>query len=88
MMKKPTTRHDFTPDKFPLTIRIYSGKTEQVLWSRTVTLDDARSLARLEIPSYSNTEHWPVRAEMVYADGTVKSEDVGLMVAKPKEGTN
>ena len=70
-MTKPTARHDYAPEKFPLTMRIYSGKTGEVVWSRTVTLDEARGLAKIEIPSYAGTEHYPVRAEIIYADGTI-----------------
>ena len=70
-MTKPTARHDYSPEKFPLTMRIYSGKTGEVVWSRTVTRDEARGLAKIEIPSYAGTEHYPVRAEIAYADGTI-----------------
>ena len=70
-MTKPTARHDYSPEKFPLTMRIYSSKTGEVVWSRTVTLDEARGLAKIEIPSYAGTEHYPVRAEIAYADGTI-----------------
>jgi hypothetical protein len=41
-----------------------------VLWSRTVTLDEARQLAKVKIPGYAGTEHYPVSVEIVYADGT------------------
>ncbi len=75
-MTKPTARHDLPPEKFPLTLRLYSGKTGEVVWSRTVTLEEAQQLAKVEIPSYANTEHYPVRAEVTYADGTT---DVGAM---------
>lgn len=71
---KPTARHDFSPAKFPLTMRLYSSKTGQVVWSRTIALDEARQLAKIEIPSYADSEHYPVRAEIVYADGTIASE--------------
>ena len=67
---KPTARHDYPPEKFPLTMRIFSGKTDEVVWSRTVTLDEARGLAKIEIPGFQNTEHYPVRVEITYADGT------------------
>ena len=70
-MTKPTARHDYSPEKFPLTIRLYSGKTGEVVWSRTVTLDEARGLAKIALPGYANTEHYPVRAEIAYADGTI-----------------
>ena len=70
-MTKPTARHDYSPEKFPLTMRIYSGKTGEVVWSRTVPLDEARFLAKIEIPSYVGTEHYPVQAEITYADGTI-----------------
>lgn len=72
----PILRRDFTPDLFPITLRLYSSKTGEVLWSRTVTLAEARSIAKVEIPSYAGTDHYPVRAEVTYADGTV---DVGGM---------
>ncbi len=75
-MTKPTARCDLTPDKFPLTIRYFSGSTGELLWSRTVTIHEARGLAKIEIPGYAGTAHYPVRSEIVYADGTV---DVGGM---------
>lgn len=68
----PHARHDLSPDKFPLTIKLHSGKTDELLWSRAVTLDEARQLAKVEIPSYADTEHYPVRAEIEYADGTAE----------------
>jgi hypothetical protein len=70
-MTKPIARHDFTPDKFPLTLRLRSGKTGAVVWSRTVTIDEARELAKVEIPSFRDTEHYPVLVEVLHADGTV-----------------
>lgn len=69
-MTNPSARHNFPPEKFPITFRTYSGKTGELLWSRTVTLDEARSLAKVEVPGYAGTEHYPVRTEIVYADGT------------------
>jgi hypothetical protein len=69
---KPTARHDFSPEKYPITIRLRSGKTGEELWWRTITIDEARQLAKVEIPSYAGTEHYPVRAEIAYADGTVE----------------
>jgi hypothetical protein len=74
VMQKPTARHDFAPDKFPITLRLYSAKTDEMVWSRTVTLDEARSLVKVEIPSYKDTEHYPVRAEITFADGTTSVE--------------
>lgn len=76
MTARPRARHDFTPDKFPLTIRIFSGKTGEVIWSREVALEEARDLAKIEIPGYAGTEHYPVRTEIAFADGTT---DVGGM---------
>ena len=70
-MTKPIARHDFQPEKFPLTLQLYSGTTGDLVWSRTVTLDEARSRAKIEIPSYAGTEHYPVRAEVACADGTI-----------------
>lgn len=71
-MTKPIVHHDLPPAKFPFTLRIYSGKTGEVVWSRTVTLDEAQSLAKVEIPGYAGTEHYPVRVEIEYADGTTE----------------
>lgn len=70
MTVKPIARHNYPPEKFPLTLRLYSGKTNELLWSRTVTIDEARSCAKIEIPGYAATEHYPVRAEILCADGT------------------
>jgi hypothetical protein len=64
---KAIARHDYPPEMFPLTLQIYSGKTGELVWSRMVTHDEARSLAKIEIPSYANTEHYPVRAAIVCA---------------------
>lgn len=76
-MTKPAAHHaaipklvSYPPEKFPLTLQLYSGTSGELLWSRTVTLDEARSLAKIEIPGYAGTEHYPVRSEVVYADGT------------------
>jgi hypothetical protein len=65
-------RLDFSPTKFPIAIRIYSGKTKEVIWSREITLAEARDLAKVEIPGYAGTEHYPVRTEIAYADGTTE----------------
>lgn len=65
-------RHDLVPSKFPFTLKLISGTTGEVVWSRTVTLDEARSLAKIEIPSFASSEHYPVRAEIIYADGTTE----------------
>lgn len=67
---KPTARHDLSPEKFPVTLRLVSGTTGAVVWECLVTIEDARNLARVEIPSFAGTEHYPVRAEVAYADGT------------------
>ena len=69
-MTKPIARHDYPPEKFPLTLQLYSGKTGELVWSRTVTINEARTLAKIEIPSYAGTEHWPVWSTITYADGT------------------
>lgn len=68
----PHARHDLSPDRFPITIRLHSGKTGKALWSRTITIAEARDLAKVQIPSYANTDHYPVRAEIEYADGTTE----------------
>jgi hypothetical protein len=68
----PHVHHDLSPDKFPLTIKILSGKTGEILWLREVTLAKARMLAEVLIPGYAHTEHYPVRAEITYADGTTE----------------
>jgi hypothetical protein len=69
-------RHDLPTSAFPLILKIYSGKTNDLLWSREVSLDEAHELAMIEIPGYHDTEHYPVRVEITYADGTT---DVGGM---------
>jgi hypothetical protein len=70
MTQKPIARHDYLPEKFPLTLRLLSGKTGAIVWERTVTIDEARTLAKIEIPSFMGTDHYPVLAEILYADGT------------------
>jgi hypothetical protein len=71
---KPTARHDLPPEKFPVTLRLISGTTGAVIWKHVVTIEEARGLARVEIPSFAGTEHYPVRAEITYADGTAEIE--------------
>lgn len=71
-MGKPTARHDFSESQYPLTLRLYSGKTGELLWERTVTLAEAQQLAKVEIPGYGGTEHYPVRSEITYADGSIE----------------
>lgn len=68
----PHARHDLAPSKFPFTLKLISGTTGEVVWSRTVTIDEARGLAKVEIPSFANSAHYPVRAEILYADGTTE----------------
>lgn len=68
----PHVRHDLSPDKFPFTLKFVSGTTGEVVWSRTVTIDEARSLAKVEVPSFAGSEHYPVRTEIEYADGTTE----------------
>jgi len=67
---RSVARHDYPPEKFPLTLRLRSGKTGAVVWSRTVTLDEARGLAKIDVPSFRGTEHYPVHSEILYADET------------------
>ena len=38
----------------------------------TVTIDEARHLAKVEIPSFAGSKHYPVRVEITYADGTIE----------------
>ena len=68
---KPIARYNYASEKFPLIFRLLSGKTGEVVWSREVTLDEARALAKIEIPSFVGTDHYPVSAEILYADGTL-----------------
>lgn len=63
-------RKDLSPRKFPFTLKLVSGTTGEVVWSRTITLDEARKLAKIEVPSFAGTPHHPVRTEIEYADGT------------------
>jgi hypothetical protein len=67
---KPVSKHLLDPKQYPVTIQLVSGTTGTVVWERTVTLAEAKDLAHVEIPSFANTEHYPVRAEIYYADGT------------------
>lgn len=71
---KPTAQHDLPPHKFPITLQLVSGTTGAVVWKRVVTIEEARDVARIEIPSFADTEHYPVRAEILYADGTSEIE--------------
>jgi hypothetical protein len=73
---KPISTHLLDPKQYPLTIRLVSGTTGAVVWERTVTLGEAKSFALIKIPSFANTEHYPVRAEIHYADGTT---EIGAM---------
>lgn len=71
----PYARHDLSPEKFPLKIKFISGTTGEVVWSRVVTINEARELAKVEVPSFVASRHYPVHAEIEYADGT--TEDGG-----------
>ena len=75
-MTKPIARHYYPPEKFPITLQLLSSKTGKAVWSRTVTIDEARALAKIEIPSFMGTEHYPVLAEILYADGTTAPAEV------------
>lgn len=68
----PHMRHDLSPEKFPFKIKLISGTTGAVVWSRVVTINEARGLAKVEIPSFTDSKHYPVRAEIEYADGTIE----------------
>jgi hypothetical protein len=59
--------HDFSPEQFPLTIRILSGTTGELLWSRVVTLDEAREITLIQVPCYAGTAHYPVHAEVEWS---------------------
>jgi hypothetical protein len=69
---KPVSKHLLDPKQFPVTIRLVSGTTGAMVWERVVTIEEARDLARVEIPSFANTEHYPVRADIHDADGTTE----------------
>ena len=69
----PHAHHDLPPEKFPLTLKLVGSKTNEVVWSRTITIDEARNLAKVQIPSFTGSAHFPVRAEITYADGTTES---------------
>ena len=66
----PLVYHTLSRGKFPFTIDLVSGKTGEVVWSRTVTIAEARTGAKIEVPGFNGSEHYPVRAEIKYADGT------------------
>lgn len=69
-----TNDHFLPSTSFPLTIKILSGKTGEVLWSRTVTLAEAKGIASVQVPGYGSTEHYPVSVEFTYGDGTTTIE--------------
>jgi len=68
----PLVYHDLPRGKFPFTIDLVSGKTGAVVWSRTITIAEARTGAKIEVPGFAGSEHYPVRAEIKYADGTTE----------------
>ena len=68
----PLVCHELPRGKFPFTIKIVSGTTGEVVWSRTVTIAEARTGAKIEVPGFAGSEHYPVRAEIKYADGTTE----------------
>lgn len=59
-------------EAFPLTLRIISGKTSEVLWQTTVERPTSGELTSICIPGYADTEHYPVRVDIQYADGTTE----------------
>ena len=65
-------RHNLPPSKFPFTLKLISETTGVVVWSRTVTIEEARKLAKVEIPSFAGTDQYPIRVEIEYADGTTE----------------
>lgn len=75
MLKPVAPKHLLAPEAFPLTIQLYSAKTGACVWSRTVTLEEARDLAKIEIPGYAGTEHYPVHAVIIDKDGVPMGSD-------------
>lgn len=72
---RPTSHPHLLPaSAYPLTIKIVSGTTGEIVWSRKIDLIEAKTLAKIEIPSFKDTEHYPVRTEIEYADGTKEVE--------------
>jgi hypothetical protein len=70
---KPTKIYDFPRGKFPITLRIFSGKDGSEIWMTTVPAPtDARYRLAVSIPHYAGTEHHPVRVRMEYGDGTIE----------------
>lgn len=67
-MRRPV-RHNFPPELYPITVRIYSGATSELLWERVIELSEARGPARVAIPGYGDTPHAPVNVEITYANG-------------------
>jgi hypothetical protein len=63
-----TPIHRLSAESFPLTI--YS-RTGELIWSKTVERPKhPTDLEAVGIPGYAGTEHYPVRVEIEYADGT------------------
>lgn len=55
---------------FPLTIRLFSGSTDELLWEKTVDRP-ANGPVPLHIPGYADTPHYPVRVEITFGDGSI-----------------
>jgi hypothetical protein len=66
---KPIAFQDLPADAFPVTLRFRSGKTDAIVWERVITKPEGGALAQIEIPSFRDTEHYPVWCEILYANG-------------------
>jgi hypothetical protein len=71
-MTSPSSPSLLSAEAFPVTFRIFSGKTGEVLWQKTVERPPSGELISLDIPGYADTEHFPVRVEIQFADGTTE----------------
>lgn len=60
--------HRLPSEAFPVTIRIRSSKTNEVLWTRTIEQPPTASdLVGIEVPGFGGTEHAPVYVDIVLA---------------------
>lgn len=66
--------HLLPAELFPVTIRIFSGATGEILWSTIVNPLDGKPVP-IQIPGFAGTEHVPVRVEIKHADGSIEIED-------------
>lgn len=63
-------RHNFSPKLFPIRMRIFDESTNELVWERVITLEEATSLAAVKVPGFGK-EGRKVRCETTDATGHV-----------------